>query len=195
LVQEYSLTQPGAFINDVIVTRDAAYFTNSNLPVYYRLPLGPGGQLPSPGQVETIALTGDYQQVGGFNANGIEATANGKYLIIVNSALGTLYRVEPRTGQATAIDLGGEVLTNGDGLLLRGSTLYVVQNRLNQIAIVDLARDLSSGEVVGTISNPHFDVPTTLAAFGSSLYAVNARFGTPVTPDTEYSIVRVPPKP
>jgi hypothetical protein len=34
-------------------------------------------------------------------------------------------------------------------------------------------------------------VPTTLALFGSRLYAVNARFGTPPTPTTEYSIVQL----
>jgi hypothetical protein len=34
LVQEYTLTAPGTFVNDVIVTRDAAYFTESFLPVY-----------------------------------------------------------------------------------------------------------------------------------------------------------------
>ena len=35
---------------------------------------------------------------------------------------------------ATRVDLGGEILTNGDGLLLQGRTLYVVQNRLNLVA-------------------------------------------------------------
>jgi hypothetical protein len=29
---------------------------------------------------------------------------------------------------------GGETVPNGDGLLLLGRTLYVVQNRLNQVA-------------------------------------------------------------
>ena len=30
-------------------------------------------------------------------------------------------------------------MTNGDGLLLRGRTLYVVQNRDNKVAVVKLA--------------------------------------------------------
>jgi sugar lactone lactonase YvrE len=191
LVQEYTLTAPGTFVNDVIVTRDAAYFTNSALASYYRVPLGPGGRLAAPDAVETIPLSGEYEQVPGFNANGIEATPNGKNLIIVNSAAGKLYRVEPRTGVAKLIDLGGASVINGDGLLLRGHTLYVVQNQLNQIAIVDLAPKLSSGNVVGLITDPRFDVPTTIAAFGNALYAVNARFTTPPTPTTPYNIVRV----
>jgi sugar lactone lactonase YvrE len=194
LVQEYTLsTTTPTFINDVIVTRDAAYFTESRQAVYYRLPLGPGGRLPAAGAVEQIALSGDWQQLPGNSANGIEATPNGKTLIIVNSAEGALYHVEPLTGVATRIDLGGASVVNGDGLLLRGHTLYVVQNRLNQIAVVDLAPDLLSGKVVELLTNPNFDVPTTVAAFGNALYAVNARFSTPPTPETPYSIVRVQP--
>jgi sugar lactone lactonase YvrE len=191
LAQEYALTAPGTFVNDVIVTHDAAYFTQSNLPEYYRVPLGPGGQLAAPGDVETIPLGGEWQQVPGFNANGVEATPNGKSLIIVNSTTGALYRVEPLTGVATQIDLGGASVSAGDGLLLRGHTLYVVRNQFNQIAIVELAPNLGSGQVIGTISNPNFDIPTTIAAFGNALYAVNARFSTPPTPSTTYSIVRV----
>ncbi len=192
LVQEYTLTAPGTFINDVIVTRDAVYVTESRRPVYYRIPLGPGGRLAGPDAVEEIPLSGEWRQIGeGNNANGIEATPNGKELIIVNSASASLFRVEPLSGRATRIDLGGQSVMNGDGLLLNGRTLYVVQNRLNQIAVIDLAPDLLTGEVVTRITNPNFDVPTTVASFGGALYAVNARFSTPATPNTTYSIVRV----
>jgi hypothetical protein len=67
----------------------------------------------------------------------------------------------------------------------------VVRNQLNQIAVVRLTNDLSAGEVVGTITDPAFRVPTTITEHGSSLYAVNARFDTAPTPDVEYEIVRV----
>jgi hypothetical protein len=36
-----------------------------------------------------------------------------------------------------------------------------------------------------------FRIPTTIAEFGDALYAVNARFDVPPTPDTEYDVVRV----
>ena len=98
---------------------------------------------------------------------------------------------DPDTGEATDIDLGVESVTNGDGILLQGTTLYVVRNQLNQIAKIQLSPDLSSGTLIDTITDENFDVPTTLALFGSRLYAVNARFGTPATPTTEYSIVQV----
>ena len=83
-------------------------------------------------------------------------------------------------------------MPSGDGILLAGHSLYVVQNFLNQIAVVQLDPGLSSGEVVRTVPHPEFDIPTTVAGFGASLYAVNARFTTPPTPATEYWIVRLP---
>ncbi len=188
-------TTAPSFVNDVVVTRNAVYFTDSFQPVLYRVPLGPGGALPDPSAVQILPLTGDWVQVPGpfvFNANGIEATADGRWLIVVNSNLGKLYRVDPQTGAATALDLGGASMSNGDGIRLEGQTLYVVRNQLNQIAEVRLSRDLSAGAVVRTITDPAFRVPTTVAKFGSSLYAVNARFGTPPTPTTEYEAVQVP---
>jgi sugar lactone lactonase YvrE len=186
------LTNLPSFINDVIVTKEAAYFTNSSQPELYRVPLADNGQ--PLGTSETIPLGSDYQFVstpGAFNANGIAATPNGKTLIIVNSADGALYNVDPNTGDATRIDLGGASVVNGDGILLQGKTLYVVQNSFNQIAVVALSPDLTSGTIVDSITSSNFRIPTTIARFGDALYAVNARFDTPPTPDTEYEVVRV----
>jgi hypothetical protein len=102
--------------------------------------------------------------------------------------------VDPATGVATRIDLGTGAVPNGDGLLLQGKTLYVVQNQLNQIAVVKLNSDFTSGTIASTITSPLFRVPTTIARIGDLLYAVNARFGTTPTPDTEYEVVHVPRK-
>lgn len=191
-VAEFGLAAPGNFINDVIVTRQAAYFTNSSAAVFYKLPLSSYGRLPNAADVVALPLSGDWMQVAGFNANGIEAAANGKALIVVNSTTGNLYRVDPASGEADMIDLGGETVTAGDGLLLEGNTLYVMRNRANLIAVVELAPDFASGELVGGITDAAFDVPTTLLGFGEYIYAVNARFSTPPTPATSYDIVQVP---
>lgn len=189
LLQTYALG--AGFINDVIITREAAYFTNSNQAVLYRLPLGPAGSLPAPSGVETLALTGDFVLQPGFNINGIAATPNGEWLIVVQSNTGLLFRVDPDTGVTTQINLGGATVPNGDGILLDGKTLYVVQNQRNQIAVVALNNDFTAGTVVDTITDSDFRVPTTIAEFGNALYAVNARFGTPPTPTTAYEVVRV----
>ncbi|HSJ53458.1 MAG TPA: superoxide dismutase [Anaerolineae bacterium] len=196
---EYPLVDPastGTFVNDVVVTEDAAYLTDSMRPVFYRIPLGENGRLPDPSAVEEIELSGDFEFVEGeFNSNGIAATPNGQVLFIINSFTGALYRVNPQTGEATEIEVTGGELTMGDGLFLDGQTLYVVRNRLNEIAVVVLGPGFQTGRVVDTITSDLFDVPTTIAKFGPWLYAVNARFGTTPTPDTEYNVVRVPVEP
>jgi outer membrane protein assembly factor BamB len=191
LIREYQLAAPGSapFINDVAVTKDAAYFTDSSHDVIYRVPLASDG---TPAQdAQTVRLTGDFQLVGGFNLNGIVATPNGKSLLAVQTNTGELFRIDPGTGATDAVELGGATLTNGDGLVLQGKTLYVVQNFDNLIAVVDLAPDLGSGTLVRTIASSSFDTPTTAARFGSRLYAVNARFSTPPTPTTTYGVVQV----
>jgi len=191
LIRAYELSTGGSFINDVVVTKLAAWFTDSFKPVLYRVPLGPGGRPGAASSVKTVQLSGDYQQQSGFNVNGIDATANGKTLVIVQSGTGKLFTVAP-TGAAREIALaGGESVPNGDGILLDGRTLYVVQNQLNVVAKISLAPNLRVGSVTRRISNPGLDVPTTIADLGSRLYAVNARFGTPPTPTTDYWITRL----
>jgi sugar lactone lactonase YvrE len=194
---EYSLN--GSFVNDVEVTRDAAYFTDSGRQVLYRVPLGPRGELPDPSDVQEIPLGPgfDFDESAFPNANGIVATPDGKSLIVVNTAFGTLYKVDPLTGEATKIDLGGDSVPNGDGLVLVGKTLYVVQNQINQIAVVTLDPSLTSGVVSGEpLTSPDFIIPTTAAKFGSTIYAVNARFGefTPgePSPNLEFTVVGLP---
>lgn len=163
------------FVNDVIVTRSAAFFTDSFRHYIYKVPLGPAGQVGT--SFEEIPLTGDFGFVpGGFNGNGIVASADGKTLIVVNTALGALYKVDPDSGLTDAIDLGGDSVPSGDGLILEGHTLYVVQNFPNRIAVVELDPGFGSGVVDRVIESPFFRVPTTADVFGGSLYAVNARF-------------------
>ncbi len=177
------------FINDVYVTRNAAYFTNSFAPELYVVPLDAKGDVAGP--VATIPLGGDFVFVpGDFNANGVVATPNGSTLIVAGSAAQELYTVDPATGVATLIDLGGESV-RGDGLVLIGRTLYVNEGGSNQITVIELSADLSSGVIVDELTSAAYDVPTTSAAFGSSLYSVNAKFGTAPLPTTPYEIVRV----
>jgi sugar lactone lactonase YvrE len=174
-------TQTDTFVNDVVVARGAAYFTDSRQQVLYRV---------SAGAIKAIPLTGDLQYIDGFNANGIDATPNGRTLVIVQSNTGKVFRVDPRSGRTTEIRLD-EAVVNGDGLLLDGRTLYVVQNRDNKVAVVRLARGLSSGDVTTHLTDPDFDVPTTIDEFGKRLYAVNARFRpTPPPADFDYWIAQ-----
>jgi sugar lactone lactonase YvrE len=188
---QYSFAGQPTFINDVVVTRDAAWFTDSQNPVLYRVPLGPNGDPAA--TFETLDLEGDFEQQPGFNTNGIAATPNGKTLVIVQSNTGKLFTVTPGTTTALTdeIELDGENVLQGDGILLDGKTLYVVQNRANMIAKIRLTPDLGSGTVLTRITSADFDVPTTIAEHGSRLYAVNARFEPPPRPTPDYWITQV----
>ena len=106
LLREYQLATGGdpTFVNDVVVTSKAAYFTDSSRPVLYRVALGSHG---APGDATALPLGGDYQHLGGFNLNGIDATPDGKTLLAVQSANGRLYAIDAKTGAAHTVALGG----------------------------------------------------------------------------------------
>jgi sugar lactone lactonase YvrE len=189
----YQLAPAGVptFVNDVVVTGKGAFFTDSLNQQLYVVPLGRHGRLPGQGAVRTLPLTGDLVYQDGFNLNGIAAAKGGRVLVVVQSNTGKLFTVNPRTGRTRAIDLGGELVTNGDGLLVRGRTLFVVRNQLNLIAVVKLSRSLTEGRVVAELTDPDFDVPTTLTFTAGHLYTVNARFGIADPTTARYDIVRV----
>lgn len=184
LVASYQFKTAPTFINDVVITRDAAYFTDTQAAFLYRVALGPAGE-PA-GDFTPIALPGT------FRTNGIVATPNGKALFVVSG--GQLHRLDTATHTPVLVDLGGATLPNADGLLLAGKTLYVVQNMLNRIAVVDLASDYQSGAITQFLTEPFASnaatrVPTTIAKFGDALYAVTAGFAAPA-PDYVVRIAR-----
>ncbi|WP_459546239.1 SMP-30/gluconolactonase/LRE family protein [Nocardia sp. X0981] len=185
-------TAPDTFVNDVTFTPAGAWFTDSHTPVLYHLPIGPDGALPPPEAVVRLPLSGDIEYVpAAINANGIVGTPDGTGLVIVQSAAGRLFRVDPATGETRRIDLGGEAIPHGDGLLLHGSTLLVVQNRLNTIAVIALDHAGTTGTVERRITHPSLDVPTTVAMSGNRLYLPNARYDTMPEPATSYTVVVV----
>ena len=169
------------FINDVTVTRKAAYYTDSQNPVIYVYDR-------SRGTTSTLQLGGEYAHQPGFNANGIAATPNGKRLMIVQSNTGFLFSVNPKTGAATKIHAPS--MTMGDGILLRGKTLYVVRNRLELVEVLRLRDHFTRATQEATLTDEDFDVPTTIARHGKRLYVINARFGQE-SPTTTYDVVKV----
>lgn len=97
---------------------------------------------------EWLDLEGTPIEYGkGFNLNGIAASEDGRYLGTVQSNTGNLYRIEVESREVTQIDLGGETLMDGDGILLDGQTLYVVHGGEGVIVPVELSKDFASGEV------------------------------------------------
>jgi sugar lactone lactonase YvrE len=195
LLATYTFTAAPTFVNDVALTKRTAWFTDSLRPQLYAV--SRKGD-PEQARVRTVPLTGDWEQTPDVNnANGIQVSPDGRSLLVVQSSTGFLFRVDPRSGVARRVDLGGTLLTNGDGLLVRGRTLYAVQNRSNQVAVLRLNRSGSRGVLVDTLTaadlrrDATFDVPTTAAFYRGSLYLPNARFGTANPTTTNYWISRI----
>lgn len=177
------------FINDFAVYRDVVYVTESFGSNLYAVQRTDDGF----GNVRPVELGGDFEAVEGFNANGIVALPDGT-LIIVQSATGTLYNVDPDTGVTTALAWDGAAMSLpfGDGLELRGRTLYVVQNQLNRVAVLRLRPGATTSTVERFVTNNAFDVPTTVDTFGNRVYVVNARFGIDNPGKADYQIVGTP---
>jgi sugar lactone lactonase YvrE len=173
-----------SFINDVTATARGAWFTDSMQAKLYFVPadLGP---------FRTLNLTGPAADTSGaFNLNGIQATPNGRTLIVAHSFHGRLYTVDPTTGASTLID--GVDVPNVDGIVLRGPRLWAVQNTNNQISRWRLDASLGSGVLEKIITSASFGVPTTAALFGSRIAAVNAHFDTGIPPTAPaYEVVVV----
>ncbi|WP_175411577.1 superoxide dismutase [Streptomyces sp. TRM64462] len=190
-LRTFTVGSAGTFVNDVILTPGAAWFTDSFKPQLYRLPVGRHGE---PGDaVATVPLAGEWQQGDDFTANGITTTPDGCDLLVVNTVVagGSLMRVDPRTGDARRVPLGDLRIPHGDGLLLLGRDLYIVQQVLNQVDVVRLNEAGTEGTPIARITDPRFRIPTTAAAWGDRIYLPNARFDVEPTPDTEYDVVAV----
>jgi hypothetical protein len=194
LLETYPFPTAG-FINDLDISRNAVYATDSVNQQLLVILLEEDGGLPHPSAATTIPLTGEISYSAGFNANGI--AARGGWLVLVQSNEGLLFKVNPRTGEATQIDTGGYDVTNGDGLELRGKTLYVVRNFSNLVAVLTMRAGLTEAELVGELTSEDFelDIPTTATLTQGALWVVNARFSTTPTLDTPYWITRLPTQP
>jgi sugar lactone lactonase YvrE len=172
---------PATVINDVALTKDGAWFTDSLQAQLYFVPVSGAGTL---GPSRTLAVSGPAAVISGeFNLNGIQATANGKTLIVAHSGTSQLYTVDPITGASATI--AGVSVPNVDGIVLEAGRLWAVQNFSNQVSRIRLAPDLSSGVVEEVITSPLFQTPTTAARFGSRLAVVNAKFDTGIPPTAD----------
>ncbi|CBJ33771.1 superoxide dismutase [Ectocarpus siliculosus] len=210
LVAEIQLGTVGAsLVNDVIIhpRSEYAYITESSQLQFYRIALDEYGRLPNgPNTVaEVIPLSSDFSFQPGeiiadqaLNSNGIVITDDLSSLIIVNYQSGELFAVDPDTGKATLIDLGGDLILGGDGLVLRKNTLWVCQNRLfgtpdQGVVEVLLSEDLSCGTITRRLSNEFFNDPATALRKGNSMWTTISMWavsGEEIA-TTQYQLVRV----
>jgi sugar lactone lactonase YvrE len=192
-VASYQFGGPAtSLINDVALTKDGAWFTDSFQAQLYFVPVSRAG-VPGP-TFRTLGLSGPAADISGVsgavNLNGIQATPNGKTLIVAHSANAQLYTVDPTTGASATI--AGVSVPNVDGILLEAGRLWAVQNFSNQVSRIRLSPDLTSGVVEEVITSALFQIPTTAARFGSRLAVVNAKFDTGIPPTADqYEVILV----
>jgi sugar lactone lactonase YvrE len=182
------------FINDCIIDNTHIYFTDTRVRKIYRTSVTES----SPGNLEEWLTFTDAQipySATGTNANGIVVTPDNKYIIIVISYSGKLYKIDKATKAISEIILNVPV-TSGDGLYLDDNNmLYVSRNATNLIFRVSLNDDYSKGTVVGGGFGTNLLFNTTIAKAGKYFLVVNGqlnrRTGTtpPVLP---FSVSRVP---
>ncbi len=181
-IRSYPVPEAG-FINDVIVTRRGAYFTDSAAQQLYFIPFGKKGAL---GELQRIPITGDFVYGAGFNANGIEAAQGrqdadpgqeqhpGKLL---HGRRGDRRR-RRRSRSAATGHQRRRAAAQGPQALRRRATATT------SCASCELvASDLSSARHGARRSRgAEFDVPTTIARSGGRNYVVNAQVRLRVDP-------------
>lgn len=169
------------FLNDVAIAKNGdAYITDSFSAVIYRIPAASLAAPTMTGVLEEwLTLAGTpivYQN--GFNLNGIVAYKN-RFLIVVQSNTGKLYRIRIGSKQVTEISVRGADIVGGDGLVLHDNRLYVV-NR-GEVDVLKMKRKFRSARLRTTITDATFDSPTTAALHKGRLYVVNSQFGKQAT--------------
>lgn len=177
----------GRFLNDLDVTRDAVYVTdslNAELVVVTK----------RTGALSLLGLTGDWVQApSGNSANGIRELPTGD-LLVVNR--GGLYAIDPATGVADLVETTGPALTGGDGLELVGSTLYVVfgfaqpSPGRSSVAVVRLGPGAETAVVVDEIPVAAAR-PTTMTVAAGRGWVVDGSFATANSPSAKHDIVQI----
>ncbi len=160
-----------AAINDLVMSPAGdMYVTDSFRPILFRIAAGSDEMeawLDFDGSVFA------YQE--GFNANGIVATDDGRYIIVVSMDTGELYRIDTTTRDVIQIDVAGEPILGGDGLWLDGTTLYVAQQGPDQVTVVALNEDYGAGSIDRIIDDASFANIATIVFVGEDLIVVNSQ--------------------
>lgn len=180
-----------AFLNDVAIGPDgAAYFTNSNAPQVFRVAYEHGrwrAGLWADATGTIPVQLGDNL----FNLGGIVVSPDREALVVAQGTTGRLWRFDLRSRQATEIATGGAVLTNADGLLLRGRELVVIRNFARVITTLRLDRAARSATVLDEMPTDPSRVFTTGKEARGRLLLVDSHFEEqPAVPP--YQVVALP---
>ncbi|MEV4144791.1 hypothetical protein AB0J40_14050 [Amycolatopsis sp. NPDC049691] len=176
-----------SYVNDVAVTPQGAWFTDSYHPQLFFVPVV-AGRLGVP---RTLPVTGPG--AGGspddFFMNDVIATPSGDTLLVAATTPGKVYTIDPRTGAST--EIAGLTAPNVVSLVLEGHRLWAVQLD-DKITRWCLDGALSHAVPAGTITDPLFDQPVSAAKIGDRLAVVNSHIYSgypPTSPTYEVLVV------
>lgn len=179
-------------INDVALTADAAYFTDTLRPLLWRVARD---SVADAALEPWLSFEGTVLKYGEEpNLNGIVATPDGRYLIVVLMKTGRLFRIDTQTREVAAIATGDSALDGGDGLALIGQRLFLVRQSAGEVVALDLSADLSTATEAKRIKPAELAWPATVAVRGDRLIVANSQLnrrasGDPVLP---FSLVSIP---
>jgi DNA-binding beta-propeller fold protein YncE len=184
-------TGSGGFLNDLVVTpKGDVFVTDSFRPMLWHVT---AAQVRAgSGTPEGIAVGPEIAYQSGFNLNGIVTRKGGSQLIVVQSNTGFLFRIDldddaPNGREIRRID--AEPL-HGDGLLLDGGRLIVVEGSPAALKFVKLRGNATRGEVVETRTDPLLRGPSTVDRARHLYLVVNADFALSRTPFTVVGLPR-----
>jgi sugar lactone lactonase YvrE len=184
-------TGAGGFLNDLVVTRRGdVYVTDSTRPTLWHVTaaqVAAGSGTPQALDVSAVGFTT------GFNLNGIVADGD-RRLVTVQTNTGKLFRISLARGGAAIRSIAavkGVSVPGGDGLLLDGGRLLVVQGGPPaQISSVKLRHGDRRGEVRDVRTSTLLKGPSTIARARDLYLVVNADFATSTKPFTVAGLPR-----
>nr|WP_260407954.1 SMP-30/gluconolactonase/LRE family protein [Planomonospora venezuelensis] len=198
LLHRFATATPNSMLNDVAVAGNGdVYVTDSFQPTIYRIgaaELRGGSGATAPLRAFLDLRGTDVVYTEGFNLNGVAVTPDQRYLVVADYNDGVLHRIDLRRRTVRPIDLGGDPV-RGDGLLIRGRTLYAVSNADgdgNTVNVIRLDARSGRGRLLERVTDPRLHGPSTAAFDGRDLLVVNFQYGAadPVLP---YTVVRLTP--
>ncbi len=185
-------TGSGGFLNDLQVTRNGdVYVTDSFRPTLWHVTaeqVAAGSGTPQALDVSTIP----YEGGGAFNLNGIVAKSARK-LVVVDTNSGKLFRIKlgEDGGSIDSIDsITGATVPGGDGMLLDGGRLVVVQGDPAQLSFLKLRKSARRAKLERTQTSDKLRGPSTVDRAEKLYLVVNADFGTSTKPFTVAGLPR-----
>ncbi|HEX3762062.1 MAG TPA: hypothetical protein VHW23_25350 [Kofleriaceae bacterium] len=182
-------TGAGGFLNDLAILPSGDVFvTDSTRPTLWHVT--PAQLRAGSGTPEAISVAPEIvYQAGQFNLNGIVPVGEHS-LIAVQTVNGALFRIDLERNGRRIQQIAADPVVGGDGMLLDGGRLVVVQGSPAQLTFLDLDRGASRATVVGHLTDPTLRGPSTVARDRDRYLVVNADFATSTTPFTVSGLAR-----